>query len=180
MEPMMRSLKILSIAAALTLAVPLLAPTASFAQFVGKSAGPGGGGGGGGGGFRGGGGGGGPVMGGGGRGGGGGFHGGGGGGFRGGGYAGGHHGGYGGYRRGYGGGGFVPGVIGGAIIGGALASPYYYGQSYGYYDDGAYDEPVVRVAPGGDDDSYCIRRYRSYDPASGTYLGNDGRRHPCP
>jgi hypothetical protein len=175
MEPMMRSLKILSIAATLALAVPVLAPSASYAQFVGKSAGPGGGGGGGGG-FRGGGGGGGgPVMGGGG----GGFRGGGGGGYRGGGFAGGHHGGYGGgYRRGYGGGGFVPGLIGGAVIGGALAAPYY-GQSYGYYDD-SYDEPVVRVAPGGDDDSYCIQRYRSYDPASGTYLGNDGRRHPCP
>ncbi len=29
------------------------------------------------------------------------------------------------------------------------------------------------------DSSYCARRYRSYDPASGTYLGYDGRRHPC-
>lgn len=27
---------------------------------------------------------------------------------------------------------------------------------------------------------YCIRRYRSYDPNSMTYLGNDGRRHRCP
>lgn len=29
-------------------------------------------------------------------------------------------------------------------------------------------------------DSYCARRYRSYDPASGTFMGFDGRRHPCP
>lgn len=28
--------------------------------------------------------------------------------------------------------------------------------------------------------SYCMSRYRSYDPYSGTYLGNDGYRHPCP
>jgi hypothetical protein len=28
--------------------------------------------------------------------------------------------------------------------------------------------------------AYCIQRYRSYDPASRTFLGNDGRRHPCP
>ncbi len=28
--------------------------------------------------------------------------------------------------------------------------------------------------------AYCERRYRSYDAASGTYLGYDGRRHPCP
>ena len=27
---------------------------------------------------------------------------------------------------------------------------------------------------------YCSQRYRSYDPASGTYLGYDGNRHPCP
>jgi hypothetical protein len=27
---------------------------------------------------------------------------------------------------------------------------------------------------------YCAQRYRSYDPASGTYLGFDGVRHPCP
>lgn len=173
----MRSLKILGIAAVLSLA-PVLGTTDSYAQFVGKSAGPSVGGGGGGGGFAGGG-----------RGGGGGFAGGGGGGFRGGGfgggYRGGHIGGYrggygGGYRRGYGGGGFVPGIIGGAIIGGALAAPYYsrpYGYGgYGYYDD----EPVVAVVPGGDDDSYCRQRFKSYDPRSGTYLGYDGLRHPCP
>lgn len=28
--------------------------------------------------------------------------------------------------------------------------------------------------------AYCSQRYRSYDPASGTYLGYDGMRHPCP
>ena len=28
--------------------------------------------------------------------------------------------------------------------------------------------------------SYCMQRYRSYDPNSQTYLGNDGLRHPCP
>ena len=27
--------------------------------------------------------------------------------------------------------------------------------------------------------SRCAQRYRSYDPASGTYLGSDGRRHWC-
>lgn len=27
---------------------------------------------------------------------------------------------------------------------------------------------------------YCMRRFRSYDPQSMTYLGYDGRRHPCP
>lgn len=27
---------------------------------------------------------------------------------------------------------------------------------------------------------YCMRRFRSYDPGSGTYLGYDGLRHSCP
>jgi hypothetical protein len=38
----------------------------------------------------------------------------------------------------------------------------------------------VAPAPGGDDVGYCMQTYRSYDPRSGTYLGNDGFRHPCP
>lgn len=27
---------------------------------------------------------------------------------------------------------------------------------------------------------YCMRRFRSYDPSSMTYVGRDGRRHRCP
>ncbi len=30
------------------------------------------------------------------------------------------------------------------------------------------------------DDGSCAQRYWSYDPESGTYTGNDGRRHSCP
>jgi BA14K-like protein len=30
------------------------------------------------------------------------------------------------------------------------------------------------------DQTWCARRYRSYDPASGTYLGHDGMRRRCP
>jgi BA14K-like protein len=30
------------------------------------------------------------------------------------------------------------------------------------------------------DDGHCSQRYRSYDPASGTYTSYDGRRLPCP
>jgi hypothetical protein len=29
------------------------------------------------------------------------------------------------------------------------------------------------------DPSYCARRFRSYDPVSGTFVGRDGVRHPC-
>jgi hypothetical protein len=85
------------------------------------------------------------------------------------------------------GGGFWPGVAAGAAIGAIGSSYAYYGGPYyndGYYaDDGYYDDgPTVAVVPdsGGDSPAYCAQRYRSYDPASGTYLGYDGLRHPCP
>lgn len=81
-----------------------------------------------------------------------------------------------GYRRGWGYGGFAAG----AIIGGALASRYYYPPpyygSYYYYPPA----PPPSVFYDGDDIGYCMSRFRSYDPRSGTYLGYDGRRHPCP
>ncbi len=48
-------------------------------------------------------------------------------------------------------------------------------------------EPNARGAYArmGDEDlaaasSICMQRFRSYDQGSGTYLGHDGRRHPCP
>jgi hypothetical protein len=97
----------------------------------------------------------------------------------------GHHRGGGGGPRGGG------GHWGGGGIGGAIASqgPYYGGQPYYGYGGNYYDEdygysegPVVQVAPGGGGDAvaYCMQTYRSYDPRSGTYMGNDGYRHPCP
>ena len=80
-----------------------------------------------------------------------------------------------------------PGVAAGAAIGGALAAgdayAYYGGPDYYDYPyDYGYDEGVaaVPVPVGGDSVAYCEQRYRSYDPASGTYLGFDGLRHPCP
>ena len=67
------------------------------------------------------------------------------------------------------------GLLGGAIIGGMLAAPYYYGSGPYYAEPGYYEAP-----PPGDAVAYCMQRFRSYDPSSGTYLGNDGYRHPCP
>jgi hypothetical protein len=86
------------------------------------------------------------------------------------------------------------GLLGGAIIGGALAAPYYYGPGPyyppAYYAPGPYypapgygpgpGAAAYGGAPGGDAVAYCSRKYRSYDPSSGTFLGNDGARHPCP
>ena len=36
------------------------------------------------------------------------------------------------------------------------------------------------VGPTPDMVAYCARRFKSYDPESGTYLGYDGLRHRCP
>ncbi|QFU14945.1 BA14K family protein [Microvirga thermotolerans] len=72
------------------------------------------------------------------------------------------------YRRDYGAA-AAAGAIGlatGAIIGGALAQQQ--------------QAAPVYAAPGNGAVAYCAQRFKSYDPASGTYLGYDGRRHPCP
>src|SRR5262245_54144266 len=67
------------------------------------------------------------------------------------------------------------GLVAGAIIGGALSAPYYgYGPGPYYYPGPYAAPPVVYGAPGavaGDAVAYCMQRYRSYDPASGTFLG---------
>lgn len=66
----------------------------------------------------------------------------------------------------------IAGFAAGAILGGALASqPHYYRRDYYGYDRAPAYGPSVR---------WCMRHYRSYDPRSGTYLGYDGHRHPCP
>ncbi|OAF14842.1 hypothetical protein AYJ54_41400 [Bradyrhizobium centrolobii] len=81
---------------------------------------------------------------------------------------------------GWGGGAFVGGLAAGALIGGAIASSPYYGSPY-YYGP-AYPPPAAYGPPPAEGDAvaYCMQRYRSYDPNSSTFLGNDGRRHPCP
>jgi hypothetical protein len=94
-------------------------------------------------------------------------------------------------------------AVAGAVIGGAIAADNaygYYDGGPGYYDSPAYNAPgyygdqyayddqygddgAVAVVPApvtGDSEAYCAQRYRSYDPSSGTYLGFDGQRHPCP
>ena len=96
----------------------------------------------------------------------------------------------GGYRRhnGYGAavGAGVAGLAAGAILGGALANqqPYYGDQGYyapTYAPAPVYVEPEVDAEDvSGDGARYCASRYRSYDPESGTYVGFDGERHPCP
>jgi len=79
--------------------------------------------------------------------------------------------------------GFVAGLAAGSALG--LGYDGYYGGGYygdGYYGDGyAYnDYGPGYVVSSENDVAYCEQRYHSYDPASGTYLGYDGLRHPCP
>lgn len=65
---------------------------------------------------------------------------------------------YGGVHR-YGWGPAVGGFVAGAAIGSAIANSR---------------------AQAAENDAYCSQRFKSYDPSSGTYLGYDGMRHPCP
>jgi BA14K-like protein len=80
-----------------------------------------------------------------------------------------------------------------------------WGRPAGYYDGYAYPgygypatpgygyAPVPGYAPapvapgyatgyqaGAADVAFCMRRYRSYDPSTGTYIGRDRRTHSCP
>jgi hypothetical protein len=87
--------------------------------------------------------------------------------------------------RGRGGAAIGAGIVAGALLGaGVAASRPYYGPGPYYYGPGYYaPPPPVVYAPApvyGDPIAYCMQRFRSYDPASGTYLGYDGYRHPCP
>lgn len=96
-----------------------------------------------------------------------------------------------GHGNGYGvGAGVAAGLAAGAIIGGAMQQDQGYdpvetypAESYPVYSDQvpSDEEAGPQVAVGdGDSVAYCQQTYRSYDPTSGTYLGYDGLRHPCP
>jgi hypothetical protein len=89
------------------------------------------------------------------------------------------------------GGGPPPGYGGGPPPGYGGGPPPGYGPPPGGYADGPppgyAGGPPPGAAPGyaggppaGDPVAYCMQRFHSYDPKSGTYLGNDGLRHSCP
>ena len=96
-----------------------------------------------------------------------------------------------------GGRGVVPGIIIGAAAGAIIASEgerrrgnHYYHRNTCYIQrsDGSYmavhprncDVRAEAPAPASDAAAYCAQRYRSYDPYTGTYVGYDGIRRPCP
>ena len=67
-----------------------------------------------------------------------------------------------------------------------VPSTYYYGAATyyapGYYGDQYSDGgPATGPSPLGDTGANdCAQAYSSYDPQSGTYIGDDGLAHPCP
>lgn len=81
--------------------------------------------------------------------------------------------GYGAFDDGYYGTSYGPAGYGYAPAGyGYGYAPAGYGSGLGATD--------TEVAPSDNSVSYCVQRFRSYDQRTGTYLGNDGRRHSCP
>jgi hypothetical protein len=73
----------------------------------------------------------------------------------------------------------IGGIAAGALIGGAIANANrpYYGPAYAPPPPpAAYYAP----RPGGGAVEYCMQRYRSYNPNTGTYVGYDGIERPCP
>jgi hypothetical protein len=70
------------------------------------------------------------------------------------------------------------GLAAGAILGSAFSG---YGYGPGYYGNGYYGNGAGYYNGSGynGDHAACAEKYRSYDPASGTYLGYDGERHQC-
>lgn len=78
--------------------------------------------------------------------------------------------------------GFWPGdvaanVVGGAVnTAGAIASAPFRGSDNNSSDN---DDSFAMDDSGNAASSSCAQRYRSFDPASGTFLGYDGKRHAC-
>ena len=66
-------------------------------------------------------------------------------------------------------------AAGAAVAGGII------GLATGAMIGAAANQPPVEAAPEADAEyiAYCARKYRSFDPASGTFLSRDGNRYPC-
>ncbi|RYE33158.1 MAG: BA14K family protein [Hyphomicrobiales bacterium] len=96
---------------------------------------------------------------------------------------------YGGYRRGPAvGAGIAAGIIGGALAAGAFAAPpppVYYEPAPIYVEPPVvYARPVPRAYGYSVEDTdavaYCSRRFKSYNPETGTYIATGGVVRACP
>jgi hypothetical protein len=72
---------------------------------------------------------------------------------------------------------------GAAVAAGAIGAGAYYGGYYGGYQPSSsnqyYDYYQTQATPTANA-SWCAARFRSFNPATGTYRGYDGLDHPCP
>ncbi|MGO4666881.1 BA14K family protein [Bosea sp. 2RAB26] len=92
----------------------------------------------------------------------------------------GYRGGY--YRGGRGaavGAGIAAGAIGALAAGALLAPGPVYAAPAPVYGGPVYGGPVY-ASPDADAVAYCARRFRSYDPETGTYIGAGGVVRACP
>ena len=85
--------------------------------------------------------------------------------------------GHGGFGRGRGFGRGCGFGCGGGFYGGGFYGGGFYGGYGGCSGFTAVPAPIV---PGGGAVANCEARFRSYNPATGMYLGYDGQHHPCP
>ncbi|WP_348273207.1 BA14K family protein [Methylobacterium sp. yr668] len=85
------------------------------------------------------------------------------------------------FRRGFGYGGLGLGLAA-ADFGYGYWPDYYYGgataPAYSYVPV-AYDSPTADPTATASQIASCEAQFKSYDPTTGTYLGYDGKRHPC-
>jgi hypothetical protein len=91
---------------------------------------------------------------------------------------------HGGGRPHFGGHGYFPGRHFGRFGPGIRFGLPYYGYGYGYgptyFDDDYFIDDDEGPDYADDAVARCQARYRSFDAGSGTFLGYDGLRHPCP
>jgi hypothetical protein len=76
----------------------------------------------------------------------------------------------------------IGGIAAGAIVGGIIANSNrgYYAPGYAPAPSYYAPPPAYAAPPPGDAVGYCMQRFRSYNPNTGTYVGYDGIERPCP
>lgn len=66
------------------------------------------------------------------------------------------------------------------LAGGLYGYGYPYGYDDGYYAQSTYADDEAEAEPVDAAAAACARRFKTYDPRTGTYIGKGGRRLRCP
>ncbi len=66
------------------------------------------------------------------------------------------------------------------VVAADVATASWFTRGFGAYAYAPGPLAVANYGLGMNAGAYCARRYRSYDASTGTFLGRDGQRHPCP